>query len=82
MGVGPPGKEHDRMKLTQNESTLDRIVRIIAGAVLAGIAIAGAVAAPWSYALWVVAAILLVTGAVGFCPLYAIARVNTRSTGH
>lgn len=68
------------MKLTQNESTLDRIVRIIAGAVLAAIAISGVVAAPWTYAVWVVAAILLVTGAVGFCPLYAILRVRTRST--
>ena len=67
------------MKLAQNESAIDRVIRVIGGLALAALAVAGIVAAPWTYALWAVAAILLVTGAVGFCPLYAIFRFSTRS---
>ena len=67
------------MKLGQNESTIDRVIRVIAGLALVALAVAGIVAAPWTYALWAVAAILLITGAVGFCPLYAIFRFSTRS---
>ena len=66
------------MKLTMNESPLDRIIRIVAGLGLAGLAIAGVTAAPVAYAVWLVAAILLVTGIVGFCPLYALFRVRTK----
>jgi hypothetical protein len=66
------------MKLTTNEAPIDRIIRIVAGIGLAGLALAGAVAAPLLYVVWLVAAILLVTGIVGFCPLYAVLRVSTR----
>jgi len=67
------------MKLGQNESTIDRVIRVIGGLVLVALAVAGVVAAPWTYALWAVAAILLITGAVGFCPLYAVFRFRTRT---
>jgi hypothetical protein len=50
----------------------------VAGLGLAGLAIAGLVTAPIAYAAWLVAAILLVTGIVGFCPLYALFHVSTR----
>lgn len=66
------------MKLTTNESTIDRIVRIVLGISLAGIAIAGGLVAPLLYIVWLVAAALVVTGIVGFCPLYAALRVGTR----
>jgi Inner membrane protein YgaP-like, transmembrane domain len=68
------------MKLVTNEAPIDRVIRIVLGIALAGVALAGAVAAPWLYAVWVVAAILVVTGIVGFCPLYALLRVGTKST--
>jgi Protein of unknown function (DUF2892) len=66
------------MKLTINESPLDRIIRIVVGLGLAGLAIAGVVAAPIAYAVWLVAAVLLATGIVGFCPLYALLHVSTK----
>jgi hypothetical protein len=66
------------MKFGTNEGTIDRIVRIVLGIALAAVALAGAVSAPLLYAVWVVAAIALVTGVVGFCPLYALFRVSTR----
>jgi hypothetical protein len=78
-GRGPAATRDDDMKLGQNESTIDRVIRVIAGLALVALAVTGVVAAPWTYALWAVAAILLITGAVGFCPLYAIFRFSTRS---
>jgi Protein of unknown function (DUF2892) len=66
------------MKLTTNEAPIDRIIRIVLGVGLAGVAIAGGVATPLLYLVWLVAAVLVVTGIVGFCPLYAVLRISTR----
>jgi hypothetical protein len=68
------------MKFGTNEAPLDRGIRIGLGIALAALALAGAVSAPWLYVVWVVAAIALVTGIVGFCPLYALLRVSTKRT--
>jgi hypothetical protein len=70
------------MKLTFNESPVDRIIRIVLGIGIGAAAIAGVVTAPIVYVAWLVAAILLVTGIVGFCPLYALLRVSTRKASH
>ncbi len=67
------------MSIPQNEHPVDRLVRIVLGIVLGAVALGGAVTAPLSYLAVVVAAIALVTGIVGFCPLYALLRVSTRS---
>lgn len=68
--------------MKKNESTVDRIVR----AVIAVIAGGGAIATHGvlSIVLWVVAAIMAVTAAIDFCPLYrlfgmSICPVNTRN---
>jgi hypothetical protein len=66
------------MKFARNESSTDRIIRIVVGLGLAGLALVGAVTAPVLYLVWAIAAIALVTGIVGFCPLYALFRVGTR----
>ncbi|MFI5042563.1 MAG: YgaP-like transmembrane domain [Acidimicrobiales bacterium] len=70
------------MKLGMNVGTTDRVVRIVLGVALAAIALAGAVSAPLLYVVWVVAAIAVVTGVVGFCPLYAVLRVSTKPSAH
>jgi len=67
------------MKFEINEAPIDRIIRIVAGIALAAVAIGGAVTTPLLYGVLVVAAILVVTGIVGFCPLYALLRVSTKS---
>lgn len=62
---------------TQNESALDRTLRAIIGiAIVVGMFtfITGA----WLWVAGIVAAILLVTAAVGFCPLYALLRISTK----
>ncbi len=67
------------MQLSKNEAGLDRVIRIVAAAVLAALALAGVVTGTLANVAWVVAAILLVTGLVGFCPLYAIFRIRTNA---
>ena len=62
----------------QNEGTVDRFLRVIAAAALLGLAFAGIPAAPWLYVTIAVAAILAVTGVVGFCPIYGVLRLSTR----
>ena len=66
------------MSLPRNEHPVDRIVRIIVGLGLFAAVAAGAIAAPVSYLALAVAAIALVTGVVGFCPLYALLGVATQ----
>ena len=67
------------MKLEINEAPVDRVIRIVLGIALAAVALGGAVSSPLLYVVWVVAAIALGTGIVGFCPLYALLRVSTKS---
>ena len=63
--------------MTRNESTLDRTVRLVLGA--AAIVWAGMLG--WSTAggivLVVLGAVLLVTAAIGFCPLYRLLGLST-----
>ena len=66
------------MKLEINEAPIDRAIRIVLGIALAAVALGGAVSVPLIYGVWIVAAIALVTGIVGFCPLYALLRVSTK----
>ncbi len=61
-----------------NESTADRIVRIVLGAILAALAITGVATGTLTIVAWVLAALLLVTGVVGFCPAYAVLRFSTK----
>ena len=51
--------------MKSNVGGMDKILRIVAGLVLIGLGIAG-IGAPWTF----VGVIPLVTGLVGWCPLY------------
>ena len=62
-----------------NESTADRVIRVVLGVILAALAITGVVTGVLAIVAGVVAVIALVTGAIGFCPLYAILRIGTKS---
>jgi len=63
--------------MSRNESNLDRMIRLA----VAVVAVIGAVAVGASSVLGVVmfigAGILLVTAAVGFCPLYRLLGIST-----
>ncbi|MDO8106943.1 DUF2892 domain-containing protein [Isoptericola sp. b441] len=64
--------------MARNEGTVDRVVRVgvgvaaLVGAFAVGISTGGGIA------LAVVAALGLVTGATGFCPLYRVLGMSTR----
>jgi hypothetical protein len=77
-------RQHEDIAMTSmtNESPLDRIIRIVFGIGLVGLALAGSVTAPILYIVWAVAVIALVTGIVGFCPLYALFRISSKRGAH
>jgi hypothetical protein len=63
--------------MTTNESSIDRIIRLVIGvAALVG-AFAVGVGSVGGIILAVVGAVMLVTAAVGFCPLYRVFGIST-----
>ncbi|MDA8261878.1 MAG: DUF2892 domain-containing protein [Actinomycetota bacterium] len=64
------------MKL--NEGTADRVIRVIVGLVAAIVAVAVGLSTVGGIILAIVAVLALVTGAVGFCPVYALFHFSTR----
>jgi hypothetical protein len=63
------------MKL--NESNIDRIIRVAAGIVLLYLGFGGVLGGAAAVVANVLGVVMLVTGAVGFCPLYAIFKFST-----
>ncbi len=63
-----------------NEGTWDRIIRVVLGLVL--LYVGWAVVQPrfslWSIVALVVGLILLITGALGYCALYSVFKINTK----
>ena len=62
-----------------NESNLDRIIRGILGVALLLIAFLAVPAGALQIVLIVVGIVALVTGVIGFCPLYGILHLSTKS---
>jgi len=60
-----------------NESGLDRIIRAIVGIIFLALYFTGTVTGTLGIVLIVLGAVLLLTGVVGFCPLYALLKINT-----
>ena len=61
-----------------NISNIDRIVRILFAVVVAALYFMGQISGTALIVLGVVAAILLVTGLVNFCPLYSALGISTK----
>ena len=61
--------------MKHNESMVDRVIRAILGVALVyiGFTLGGVT----GIVLYVVAAVLFVTAAVGFCPLYVLLHIDT-----
>lgn len=55
-----------------NEGGIDRILRVVLGLAILALVFVGP-KTPWAW----LGLVPLVTGLVGFCPLYAILRLNT-----
>ena len=63
------------MKL--NESNVDRIIRAVAGVVLLYLGFGGVLGGGLAIVADVIGLVLLVTAAIGFCPLYAMLKIST-----
>ncbi|MBN2083773.1 MAG: DUF2892 domain-containing protein [Anaerolineales bacterium] len=61
-----------------NESNVDRIIRVVLGAVLVGLNIGGVVTGTWGWVLLVAGAVLLLTGLAGWCALYRLFGFSTK----
>jgi hypothetical protein len=61
----------------KNVGMTDRIVRIVLGLILIVAFAMNYVPAPWSYLVALIGLILLVTGAIGTCPLYSVLGMST-----
>ncbi len=63
--------------LRLNEASWDRVIRVLLGVLLI---VAGQlwVEGTWRWALTIIGLIPLLTGLVGFCPLYAVLGLSTR----
>jgi len=55
-----------------NVGGIDKALRIVAGLVLIGLAIAG-IGSPWTW----IGVVPLLTGLVGFCPVYPLLGMST-----
>lgn len=67
--------------MSTNIGTVDRVIRAIAGALAMVVAIVVGVGSVAGVLALVVGGILLVTAAVGFCPLYRVLGLNTVPAG-
>ena len=61
--------------LAMNEHPIERIVRVVLGLALLGLAATGGVGA-WGY----IGVVPLLTGIIGSCPLYSVFGISTCST--
>jgi hypothetical protein len=66
--------------MKKNEASWDQVVRIIVGAVLLYLGF-GVVSGGWGVVLVILGFVLLITGALGFCPIYWITKFRTRHDG-
>jgi hypothetical protein len=60
-----------------NVGTTDRVVRILLAFVLAGLYFTGTISGTIGIIALILAIVLVITGLVGFCPLYLPCRINT-----
>lgn len=62
-----------------NEGTSDRIIRFVIGAAVAIMGLMYALTGIVAIAVFGIAAVLMLTAAIGICPLYSVFGVNTCS---
>lgn len=58
--------------MQKNENTMDRVIRILFGLTLLGLAVLGP-KSPWGW----IGVVPLATGIIGFCPLYRLVGIST-----
>ena len=65
--------------MSKNVGSVDRVLRIVAAAVLAYLAWSGTLEGGIAVGAWIIAAVFLLTSLVSFCPAYRLIGMNTCS---
>lgn len=65
---------------TQNESTMDRVIRFVLGAILAYAWYAMLLTGLLATVALVLGVVLMLTGLIGWCALYSLFGMNTRQS--
>jgi cytochrome b subunit of formate dehydrogenase len=63
--------------MVKNVGKIDRIIRIVAGAILVLIGIFAEISVPVMWIALILGALLIVTGILAFCPLYKLFKFST-----
>jgi hypothetical protein len=63
--------------MKRNVGQTDRIIRVIVGIALLALGFFGNISGWLGWVLMILGAILLVTGIIGFCPIYALLKTST-----
>lgn len=66
--------------MTANVGLVDRIIRVILGLILLGLAFSlfgPGLASPWDWIAGIVGAVLLLTGILSVCPAYSVLGIST-----
>lgn len=64
-----------------NEAQWDRIVRVLIGIVLLYLGWAGVVSGGWGVFFKIIGFVPLITGLIGWCPLYSLLKIRTNKSG-
>lgn len=65
---------------TQNESTVDRVIRFVLGVVLVYVWYAMLVTGVLAIVAAVIGGVLILTGIIGWCPLYSLFGISTHKS--
>jgi hypothetical protein len=60
-----------------NESNIDRVIRVVAGIILLGLGLFGVVTGTLGLVFKILGSLALLTGLIGFCPVYALLKFRT-----
>lgn len=60
-----------------NEASWDRILRVVGGAALVILYFTGVLTGAWGIVLAVLGGVFIVTGLIGWCPIYALLHLRT-----
>jgi hypothetical protein len=63
-----------------NEAGWDRIARVVLGIVLLYLGWAGVISGGWGIFLKVIGFVPLLTGLIGWCPLYSLFKIRTNKS--
>ncbi|MGL4370048.1 MAG: YgaP family membrane protein [Spirochaetota bacterium] len=64
--------------MIQNMGVIDRAVRTVLAAAVVILYFAGQISGAAAVVLGIIAAVFIITSAIGFCPLYVVFKISTK----